>query len=153
MTDRELMQQALDALEWCYDVAEWPANGKSAQDKAIEALRARLAQPEQETVAYTGNGTAGRESDVKPTVFFFQMPKPVGEVYGWHGTGKGQPMCRFDATEASMPIGTKLYTAPPQREWVGLTIKEIYECEPEEDRYSLVEFARAIEAKLKEKNT
>ena len=48
MTDRELMQQALDALEWCYDVTEWPANGKSAQDKAIEALRARLAQPEQE---------------------------------------------------------------------------------------------------------
>ena len=48
MTDRELMQQALDALEWCYDVTEWPVNGKSAQDKAIEALRARLAQPEQE---------------------------------------------------------------------------------------------------------
>lgn len=24
---------------------------------------------------YTGNGTAGREADVKPTGFFFQMPK------------------------------------------------------------------------------
>ena len=51
MTDRELMQQALDALEWCYDVTEWPASGESAQDKAIDALRARLAQPEQEPVA------------------------------------------------------------------------------------------------------
>ena len=33
-----------------------------------------MAQPEQEQVAYTGNGTAGREADVKPTGFFFQMP-------------------------------------------------------------------------------
>ena len=46
MTDRELMQMALDALEWCYDVTEWPASGKTPQDRAIEALRARLAQPD-----------------------------------------------------------------------------------------------------------
>ena len=32
---------------------------------------------EQEPVAYSGNGTAGREADVRPTGFFFQMPKPV----------------------------------------------------------------------------
>jgi hypothetical protein len=31
----------------------------------------------QEPVAYSGNGTAGREADVRPTGFFFQMPKPV----------------------------------------------------------------------------
>jgi hypothetical protein len=72
-------------------------------------------EPEQrEPVAYSGNGTAGREADVKPTGFFFQMP--IGEVYGWQGTGKGQPMCRFDASEAEMPVGTKLYTTPPQPE-------------------------------------
>ena len=28
-----------------------------------------------EPVEYTGNGTAGREADVQPTGFFFQMPK------------------------------------------------------------------------------
>jgi hypothetical protein len=27
-----------------------------------------------EGVEYTGNGTAGREADVQPTGFFFQMP-------------------------------------------------------------------------------
>ena len=75
----------------------------------------RLAQPEQKPVTYSGNGTAGREADVQPTGFFFQMPKPIGEVYGWHGSGKGQPMCRFDTTEAEMPVGTKLYIALPQR--------------------------------------
>ena len=50
-----------------------------------------------------------------------------------------------------------LYTTPPQRTWVGLTDEEIRlqwsefweaECHP-----WAIEFARAIEAKLKEKNT
>jgi hypothetical protein len=31
-------------------------------------------QPAQQNVQYTGNGTAGREADIKPTGFFFQMP-------------------------------------------------------------------------------
>ena len=48
-----------------------------------------------------------------------------------------------------------LYTAPPKREWVGLTDDEIWS---NGSRLSLSErgireFARAIEAKLKEKNT
>jgi len=46
MTDRELMQQALDALEYIY------TETTEAEDKlihaAINALRDRLAQPEQE---------------------------------------------------------------------------------------------------------
>lgn len=42
---------------------------------------------------------------------------------------------------------------PPQRTWVGLTDEEIYPLysEPSSDA-EMVEFARAIEAKLKEKN-
>ena len=44
MTDRELMQMALDALEY---LATQTRSVYSAE-KAIEALRARLAQPERE---------------------------------------------------------------------------------------------------------
>jgi hypothetical protein len=43
---------------------------------------------EQEPVAYSGNGTAGREADVKPTGFFFQMPKrseSSGKPSAWVG--------------------------------------------------------------------
>ena len=40
----------------------------------------------------------------------------------------------------------------PQRTWVGLTNKEIYECEPKADWYDSVEFGKAIEAKLRSKN-
>ena len=45
---------------------------------------------------------------------------------------------------------TPLYTAPPKREWVGLTEADIYELLDNEDEF---DFAQAIEAKLKEKNT
>ena len=46
MTDRELMQQALSALEVSTDW-DMGATGKQAQSiRAITALRARLAQPE-----------------------------------------------------------------------------------------------------------
>ena len=40
---------------------------------------------------------------------------------------------------------------PMKREWVRLTINEVWDVY-EEDNYDAVRFARAIEAKLKEKN-
>ena len=45
---------------------------------------------------------------------------------------------------------TPLYTTPPQRTWVGLTDEEMQDLW---DRYAHMEMMRAIEAKLKEKNT
>jgi hypothetical protein len=49
-----------------------------------------------------------------------------------------------------------LYTTPQQRTWVGLAEKEILKFQdivPNTLSYDLIEFAKAIEAKLKEKNT
>jgi uncharacterized protein YukE len=52
-------------------------------------------------------------------------------------------------------IGRNLYTAPPQREWQGLTDEE-YEATAEQHvtnyYFDTLKYARAIEAKLKEKN-
>jgi hypothetical protein len=47
-----------------------------------------------------------------------------------------------------------LYTAPPRREWQRLTNEEIYPLynEPRSDA-EMLEFARAVEQALKEKNT
>ena len=57
-------------------------------------------------------------------------------------------------------LWTPLYTTPPQCPWVGLTSEEIYACDeecnmPQYDitNADLQSFAKAIEAKLKEKNT
>jgi hypothetical protein len=65
-------------------------------------------------------------------------------------------------------VVTPLYTAPPQREWQGLTEEEVkaawsqlwydlgngkFAASDDPSRHTTVMFARAIEAKLKEKNT
>ena len=47
---------------------------------------------------------------------------------------------------------TPLYLSPPKREWVGLTDEEIYKILNMKTG-DAVKIARAIEAKLKEKNT
>lgn len=48
-----------------------------------------------------------------------------------------------------------LYTAPPQREWVGLTDKEILKLYRvvTKSAWDCFVYARVIEARLKEKNT
>ena len=54
----------------------------------------------------------------------------------------------------SLPIGTKLYTAPPQREWRGLTDEEkkaIYE-KADAENWHDQPLLEAVEAKLKQKN-
>jgi hypothetical protein len=66
----------------------------------------------------------------------------------------------------ALPVGAKLYTTPPnvatplaaQRQWVGLPDEEIREVNAKVSQippidYTTTTYARAIEAKLKEKNT
>jgi hypothetical protein len=55
--------------------------------------------------------------------------------------------------------GQQFYATPPQRTWVGLTKKEILLVNEKQDEsiiaapdHELIQFARAIEAKFKEKN-
>ena len=65
---------------------------------------------------------------------------------------------RWEENEGT--YGEPLYTAPPKREWVGLTEPELHEINPtwpapgqHWDYEDVLAFARAVEAKLKEKNT
>jgi hypothetical protein len=112
---REEAQSVLDALEQL-DGWDTATQGDIVFDPSdeIEALRARLAQPEPEPVA----------------VWELQED-------GW------DTIADRDWVE-SLPIGTKLYTAPPQREWQGLT---------DDEREQAIGWSvEHIEAKLKEKN-
>ena len=45
MTDKELMQQALDVIEAAIKAGDWKVDGACDPDYVLEALRARLAQP------------------------------------------------------------------------------------------------------------
>ena len=127
MTDRELMQQALDLLD-DINQCSLPPTGiplPAEIDHVMEALRARLAQPEQEPVAW-------------------HDPEAYGNVTVYE---------KWANENGWLP----LYTAPPQREWQGLTDEEILEeyrqSYGDDGNLTDVYFAHAIEAKLKEKNT
>ena len=148
--DRDLMQEALDALESLQAWPETPENFK--RFRAIEALRARLSQPD---VTETNFGKMPETINMEN---FVGSGKPLVPV-AWKM--KGVP-----AFATSRPNDTDsikwdaLYTTLPQREWVGLTddeivavlanLQEMYNRPPTTD--SRVIFARAIEAKLREKN-
>jgi hypothetical protein len=68
------------------------------------------------------------------------------EPVGWID-GKGYMIC-VKTDESCRP----LYTTP-QRTWVGLTDEEIFEIHKQVDSMQYLTFGKAIEAKLKERNT
>jgi hypothetical protein len=147
---RKEAQMVLDALN-----AVWKIDRSTMHNKAIELLRARLAQPEH--VSYAGNGTAGMEDMTAPTGFFFQMPKPEPEPVAWHEPGAyGNVTVYKDWAKENGWL--PLYTTSPQREWQGLTDEEIIDVihplvmADMPDEATDYEIAKAIEAKLKEKN-
>jgi len=98
MTDRELMQMALDGLCLVNESELW-----RTQREAAQALRDRLAQPEPETVAWM----------VK-----FQDSNKVWQLQLLpHRVHPESPLAKNALNLTEQP----LYTAPPKREWKGLT--------------------------------
>ena len=85
-----------------------------------------------------------------------QLPEQEQVPVAWmHTTGTGHVYFRKkpqDKVYSPQPV----YTAPPKKEWVGLTLKEIlinrHQIDWTSER-SYLEFAREIERALKEKNT
>lgn len=121
----ESAEMALGALDTL--LAENNVANREYAAKSSQALRQALAQPEQEPVAWADK---------------------VGAVIP-HSHKLFQPDLLKDYTRP-------LYTAPLKREWVGLTEEELEPlCDLWKVSYGSVyvdEFARAIEAKLKERN-
>jgi hypothetical protein len=136
---REEAQQVLDAF------VNWDARGRL---RLIETLRARLAQPEQRTGDCLLAGVCAAEGHrIQKTQ---PEPEPVAWLHSF--TGYGWQV----VPEKLYPTDQPLYTAPPQREWQGLTDEEIHKAAAatvEGERMLPYSFARAIEAKLKEKNS
>ena len=128
MSDREAMKLALEALKVANEIDTFGI-GKKYYRKSITALLTALEQPEQEPVAWMSDS---------PT----------------KGNGKQLHWTKAEAWRWSSNI-TPIYTAPPKREWVGLTSEEITKLKhlmDHKSQWSYIEFADAIEAKLKEKN-
>lgn len=92
MTDRELMQQALDALVRMHSYGDvfryqnWQANPYEQVSDAVIVLRERLAQPEQEPVGYFQysmhlDAWVQNKEEIKGIAFYTSPPqrKPLTE--------------------------------------------------------------------------
>lgn len=157
-TDRELMQQALDLLKDLQTVLAPSITFTVRYTSVVEKIEAALVQPEQaEPVA--------DEAALKQ----MKLPCDVKIGHGTHDKGTSvyslvmRARALYEmALDYSASQQTELQklrgTAAPRREWQGLTDAEIAEIE---DSYIVDyripagcgwNFARDIEAKLKEKN-
>jgi hypothetical protein len=128
MTDK--LRAAAQAAYRAMISAELSDGSRREWEAAVDGLKDALAEP------------AIKES------LTVAEPEPVGQLQEG-AYGRGQVLWFNKPADQSM-----LYTAPPRREWVGLKDDEIKEvansCVWSETYH--VDFSRAIEAKLREKN-
>lgn len=148
----EAMKQALEAFEEIYCL--WPA--EKIVSKAKEDLRAAIVEASMQRLT-----DVQQEMEQEPVAFMWDYKRLDGHVetkaiFAHHYKNSHSP-----GDLAYLLKGrdaTPLYTHPPRREWVGLTDEEVQTIwkdatgwgDPSHDDEDLV---RAIEAKLKEKNT
>ena len=136
---------ALKAIEWVDSGDMSPGD----EDEAIAVV-----------LGSTSRGQKMRDAGYtrRPTIREMAEPEPKQEPVAWLLQTVGQYHTgRFVAeveTVRRLPDGTNLFTKPNPRPWNTLSTDEIYELynEPRSDS-EMVEFARAVEAKLKERNT
>jgi hypothetical protein len=133
MTDKELLQQALDALEKIS-----MGGSPNWADDVIPTIRTRLAQPELEPVAW----------------YYAETPIECEKV-----------ALNSELDEKQKANCIPLYTAPPKKEWVGLTDEDVdyfvdaiykgFDMKPRNE-VEIAYFERLIKfvgAKLEDKNT
>jgi hypothetical protein len=80
--------------------------------------------------------------------------QPEQEPVAWFSSSGTLYRTRFHAAANGEQLLTPLYTTPPQRPWVGLEAEEILDLFDRNNVYGSkwIEFARTVEAKLKERN-
>ena len=170
MTDRELMQQALEALEEInkLSIGENAICLPAEIDGALDALRERLAQPEpvqcEPQEAVTEDGWCDWVCP-KPTGYLMQCCDCglIHEVDSRVAKYEPRPSEMFEVVnDPDLQVQWRMKRrddiSPKQpRQWQWLTDDEIAlicgECAASAHKTDDISYARAIEAKLKEKNT
>ncbi len=137
MTKEAALKLALEALDDMH-IVDFPLEDLRNWNKAITAIKEALAQPD-----HIRDATK-------------MMAQPVQEPFAWFHYLDFRMIHHEVWLELIEGQGDwiPLYTAPPQRTWVGLTPEEVMESWEEiRDGDWAPDFYAVIEAKLKEKNT
>ena len=162
MTDKEAMQMALETAEqiasadyrhWgeLASLGEFERWARSRANHIAEALRARLAQPENDfnpdwdamaVMVEEQQRMAKRIEELEA-----RLAQPEQEPVAWRFHDRNM-WCYVDhLTDLPQDKFKPLYTAPPQREWQGLTDEE-YEAMAEQYvtncYFDTLEYAKAI---------
>jgi hypothetical protein len=170
MTDRELLQQALDALNTCdwdydYDEESYKTFDEDLVNAAAAALEEALAKPERwGDSAISDPVFLKSQRDINGAIR--QLVQIEQEPLAW-ATFDGEGNFDFRSYEGNETYrddyikrtGKKyenwvlpLYVAPPRKEWVSLTDDEVYEianfCKDQPFNF----YAKEIENKLRIKN-
>jgi hypothetical protein len=141
---RKAAEMALEFVEWlCGD--DHSVKPKNNALKTKEALRQALAEPANSTTDFV-EPKASSQTEHEPVAWLIQYKDRHEFVW-----------CNKTVSFKEQVLGIEpLYTAPPKREWVGLTNKNIDrlldEYITELGAYT-VDLIKAVEAKLKKKNT
>ncbi len=166
---REEAQQVLDALQ-CATPPTFSAKIVEDWQSAVEFLRARLSAPEPKPVAWTVSGLItdfSRDFSAYQTKTYTRplytaptKPEPSVEPVAFQCCEHGDNEWFITPAEAyglnpNRYKYRQLYTAPPQREWQGLTEQEHANIAVEAGCASSdwVFYGAAVERALKEKNS
>jgi hypothetical protein len=158
MTDKNAMKLALDALETLMIERE------SIYEKAITALKERLAQEKALQALHNENERLGLYRDA----YAEQEPPKYSFKAHWEKDGRIGVVGAVVRPDGGVHL-LQDFIDPPQRTWVGLTDEEIqttlsqlycdinqmkfaFNNRPQKETVGFL-FAKALEAKLKEKNT
>ena len=146
----DAMKQALEALEECIGYKTSPFMERECE-AAITALRAAIEQAQPDELMIWKSRAMNAERIIE------KFMQPEQEPVAWMNPSWIDPDTRGWASDSFESIQIEgwipLYTAP--RQWQGLTDEEIKIIWRDIDGSEgmLMRFARAIEAKLKERNT
>ena len=176
MTDKEVMQMALDVMLAAIKAGDWKVDGACDPDYVLEALRARLSQcqrcgevnpaeihtctpKEQEPVAWrTFDGEGGYEYRS------YELNKDYDKEWlkrnpnhkGWVEPLYKDPTPCQTCEALARTVMMDQTSHDKNKEWVGLTDDE-YELMAEKRVtnyfFNTLDYAHDIETKLKEKNT
>jgi hypothetical protein len=138
-TDKELMQQAFDAMSY----------GNTDEREAVRvALRDRLAQPEQSVAGYCKKiEELIAERDSLRAALAQPEQEPVASI------GSLNEFTAMELVNRGFALTDYLYTTQPQRPWVDLTDEDVMGlCRTFMGQFDKTKFIKATEAKLKEQN-